>query len=206
MSATDTEKTGRLICEKRNALGLTQLQLAQRLNVSDKTVSKWERGAGLPDIAILPELAAALNVSITELFDGETVTNKNRCGNLKRTILYVCPICGNVIASVGGAVVSCCGVHLNACEVEKIEEGAEVNVEDVEDEWYITLRHPMDKAHYICFFAMCTESRIVVEKLYPEQEAAVRMKRRRNAKVYAFCNRHGLMDISEAVCGRRRTV
>lgn len=195
----DIEKTGKMICEKRTALGMTQLMLAQKLNVSDKTVSKWERGQGLPDIAILPELAAALNISITELFDGETVTNRNRCGNLKRTLLYVCPICGNVISAVGEAVVSCCGVHLNACEVEKPEEGVGVCVQEVEDEYYITVDHPMEKAHYICFFSMCTENRIMVEKLYPEQEPAVRFPRRRNAKLYAFCNRHGLMDISESI-------
>lgn len=195
----DIEKIGRLICEKRNALGLTQAALAEKLNLSGKAVSKWELGRGLPDIAILPELAAALNISMEELLSGETVVNRNRCGNLKRTRIYVCPICQNVITAVGDAVISCCGVHLTACEAEEAEDGMTVTAEEAEDEWYITLGHPMEKTHYISFCAMYTEDGIQVVKLYPEQDAAVRFKRRRHAKFYAYCNRHGLTDISKQI-------
>ncbi len=64
-------KTGRLIAERRTALGLTQTALAQNLGVTDKAVSKWERGKSLPDVALLPGLAASLRLSVIELLNGE---------------------------------------------------------------------------------------------------------------------------------------
>lgn len=67
----DTEKTGSLIAECRKECGLTQKQLAEKLNVSDRTVSKWERGAGFPDVAMLTPLADALGISVVDLLQGE---------------------------------------------------------------------------------------------------------------------------------------
>ncbi|MCR4633903.1 MAG: helix-turn-helix domain-containing protein [Erysipelotrichaceae bacterium] len=72
----DTIKTGALIIEKRKQLGLTQAQLAEKLHVSDKTVSKWETGKGFPDIGIVEELCAVLNVSAYELLKGEKASDK----------------------------------------------------------------------------------------------------------------------------------
>ena len=76
---------------------LTQLQLAEQISVSDKTVSKWETGRGFPDISLLEPLAAALRVSVPELLSGEQVINVNRAANMRRSRLYVCPVCGNVL-------------------------------------------------------------------------------------------------------------
>ena len=67
----DNKKTGTLIAARRQELGLTQKQLAERLNVSDRAVSKWERGAGFPDVSLLEPLADALGLSILELIHGE---------------------------------------------------------------------------------------------------------------------------------------
>ena len=67
----DNKKTGALIAARRQELGLTQRELAERLNVSDRTVSKWERGAGFPDVSLLEPLADALELSILELIHGE---------------------------------------------------------------------------------------------------------------------------------------
>lgn len=67
----DHQKTGSLIAERRNELGLTQKELARQLNISDRTVSKWERGAGFPDISLLEPLADALGLTLLELFRGE---------------------------------------------------------------------------------------------------------------------------------------
>jgi len=67
----DARKTGSLIGERRKEQGLTQKQLAEMLNLSDRTVSKWERGAGFPDIALLEPLADALNLSVVDLLQGE---------------------------------------------------------------------------------------------------------------------------------------
>ena len=64
---------GRFISQRRAALGLTQAQLAQRLDVTDKAVSKWERGKSLPDTALLSRVAAELRVSVVELLSGEAM-------------------------------------------------------------------------------------------------------------------------------------
>ena len=70
--------TGEVIRGLREKRRLTQRDLAQRLNVSDKTVSKWETGRGLPDITLLEPLAGALSVSVTELLSGDCAENRNR--------------------------------------------------------------------------------------------------------------------------------
>lgn len=67
----DHQKTGALIAARRSELGLTQKELAKQLNISDRTVSKWERGAGFPDISLLEPLADALGLTLLELFHGE---------------------------------------------------------------------------------------------------------------------------------------
>ena len=73
--------TGSLIKEKRIKNGLTQAQLAQRLCVSDKAVSKWETGNGYPDISLLADIASAFNISVAELLAGNTVDNTNISAN-----------------------------------------------------------------------------------------------------------------------------
>lgn len=93
--------TGNTIRTLRIKHGITQKELAEKLNVSDKTISKWETEKGLPDISIVEELAKALHVSLTELFTGDLKTNENVSGNIKRIQFYVCPICGNIITAVG---------------------------------------------------------------------------------------------------------
>lgn len=67
----DSKETGRFICALRKSKGLTQLALAELLGVSNRTVSKWETGEGMPDISLLPELAAALGVTADELLAGK---------------------------------------------------------------------------------------------------------------------------------------
>ena len=66
----DGEKIGAFVAARRKALDMTQQQLADALGVTNKAVSKWERGLGLPDITALPQLAAALQVSVDELLAG----------------------------------------------------------------------------------------------------------------------------------------
>ena len=67
----DNIQTGKLIAELRKKQGLTQQQLADKLNLSNKTISKWESGNGSPDISNLPVLAEALGISVDELLKGE---------------------------------------------------------------------------------------------------------------------------------------
>lgn len=74
----DSNKMGAFIAQVRKERGVTQLELAQKINVTDKAVSKWERGVGFPDIKIIEALAEALGVSVSELMNGERMEDAVR--------------------------------------------------------------------------------------------------------------------------------
>lgn len=93
----DNGKIGELIHRLLRERGLTQLQLAECLGVSDKAVSKWERGLGCPELSLLPELAEALEVDMGKLLSGELAANDRVSGNVNRLRFWVCPSCGNVV-------------------------------------------------------------------------------------------------------------
>ena len=179
----------------REGRKLTQRALAEAVGVTDKAVSKWESGRGLPDISLVEPLAAALGVSVAELLTGDVRQNANRAGNLLRSRFYVCPVCGNVLYALGEGSYSCCGVALAPAEAEEPDEGHALVVESIEDEWYVTLDHPMRKDHYISFIAFVTTDGVTIKKLYPEQEAAARFRRGQSGIIVAYCNRHGLVSV-----------
>lgn len=189
----DNYVTGGTIKTLRERKGLTQLQLAQRLDVSPKTISKWETAKGLPDISLLDPLAAALDVSVTELISGQTVINRNISANMLRTCFYVCPVCGNILHAMGEAVISCCGVTLPPLEAEEPDAAHGVCIEPVEDEQFVLVDHPMTKEHFISFLAYVTSDRLRMIKLYPEGEAQCRLQMRGRGWLYLYCSRHGLM-------------
>lgn len=180
--------TGAVIKALREKKKLTQAQLADQLGVSDKTISKWETGRGLPDITLLEPLAGALSVSVPELLSGQTLSNRNRGGNMLRGKFYVCPVCGNAIHATGEAMLSCCGVSLPPLEAEDGDCG----IEQIEDELFVTLDHPMTREHHISFFAYVTLDRTELVKLYPEGNPEARFFNRGWGKLYWYCNRHGL--------------
>jgi transcriptional regulator with XRE-family HTH domain/desulfoferrodoxin (superoxide reductase-like protein) len=188
----NTYVTGMAIKNLREKRGMTQAELAEKIGVSSKTVSKWETAKGLPDITLLQPLAQALGISVIELMNGEPIANRNISANLLRSKFYVCPICGNAIHAMGNALVSCCGVTLPALEAEEMDEGHAVSIERVEDEHFLTLDHPMTKQHYISFLAFLTSDRVQFIKLYPEGNAESRMQLRGLGTLYWYCNRHGL--------------
>ena len=192
--------TGKIIKELREKNGLTQLQLSEKLGISDKTVSKWENGKGYPDITLLEPIAEAFRVSVTELIAGTAVRNANVSANMLRSKFYVCPVCGNVIHSMGEAVISCHGVLLAPSEAEDEDEKHRAVIEPVEDEYYISLDHPMTKDHYISFAAAAGSDGLQMVKLYPEGSAEFRFKRRGVRRLYYYCNRDGLFykDISQS--------
>lgn len=66
----DAGKTGKFIAENRKAMNMTQNELAEKLHITDKAVSKWERGLSFPDISILIPLAEILNISLYDLLKG----------------------------------------------------------------------------------------------------------------------------------------
>lgn len=203
--------TASTIKSLRDQRGFTQRALADAVGVTDKAVSNWESGRGLPDISLVEPLAAALGVSVAELLTGDVRQNANRAGNLLRARFYVCPICGNVVYALGEGSFSCCGVQLLPCEAEPAEPGelaapAEelepgsagrhaISVERIEDEWYVTLDHPMRKDHFISFIAYVSTGGVTIQKLYPEQEAAARFRAGMSGVIYTYCNRHGLFSI-----------
>ena len=188
----NTYVTGTTIRQLREGQGLTQAELAERIGVSSKTVSKWETAKGLPDISLLQPLAQALGISVIELMNGEKIVNRNVSANLLRSKFHVCPLCGNVLFSTGNALVSCCGLTLPALEAEEADDDHAVTIENVEDEQFLTIRHPMTKEHYISFLAFVTSDRVQLVKLYPEGGAQTRLQLRGLGRLYWYCNRHGL--------------
>lgn len=191
----DTYITGAVIRGLREAKNLTQAELADVIGVSSKAVSKWETGKGLPDISLIQPLAAALGVSVMELMSGEAVSNRNTSSNILRSRFYVCPLCGNVIHSMGEAVISCCGITLPPLEAEEVNGDHRVSIEKIEDEYFVTVQHEMTKEHYISFIALVTFDRMTMVKLYPEGNAEARLPLRRSGVLYLLCNRHGLMKM-----------
>ena len=184
--------TGSTIKALRDEKKLTQSELADRIGVSSKTISKWETAKGLPDISLLQPLAQALGISVIELMNGEHIINENVSANMVRSKLYVCPICGNVIHCTGETLVSCCGITLPALEAEEPDDDHTITVENVEDEHFVTVSHPMTKTHYISFVAFVSADRIQFVKFYPEGNAQTRLQIRGFGTMYWYCNQHGL--------------
>ncbi|MBQ3031014.1 MAG: helix-turn-helix domain-containing protein [Anaerotignum sp.] len=188
--------TGAVIRELREKKQLTQAELAEKLNVSDKTVSKWETAKGYPDISLLEPIARVFGVSITELISGNAVQNENISANMLRSKFYVCPVCGNVIHSMGEAVIHCHGVLLAPCQSEETDEKHKIFMEKIEDEYYVRIEHDMTKEHYISFIAAVSSDRIQMVKLYPEGNAEARFKINGVKQILFYCNRDGLFFLN----------
>ena len=187
--------TGSVIRSLRENKGMTQEKLADAIHVSTKAVSKWETGKGFPDISLLEPLAEALGISVIELLNGNAIQNKNRAFNMLRNRLYVCPACGNIIHATGEAVISCCGIILVPQEPEAMDDEHRIHVELLEDEYFVSVRHSMSKAHYISFLAAISDQGMQLVKLYPEGNAEARFNVSHARKLYAYCNRHGLFEM-----------
>ena len=196
--------TGAIIKELREKKQLTQAELAEKLYVSDKTVSKWENGNGYPDISLLEPIAKIFDVSITELLSGRAVSNRNVSANMLRSKFYVCPVCGNAIHTMGEAVINCHGVLLTPAQPEHTDEHHQIFIEGVEDEYYVRIEHEMTKSHFISFAAAVSPDTIQMTKLYPEGNAEVRFKTRAVKRIFFYCNRDGLfyVDVHRAIDGK----
>ena len=184
--------TGAVVKELRTKNRMTQAELADRLSVSDKAISKWETGKGYPDISLLEPIAAVFGISVTELLSGNAVSNSNVSANMLRTKIYVCPVCGNVIFSAGEAAISCHGISLLPSEAEQPDDHHQISVERIEDEYYVQIDHDMTKSHYISFIAGISYDRVELVKLYPEGPAECRIRMRGLKKICYYCNKEGL--------------
>ena len=181
------QTTAELIRQRRRELGLTQATLASRIHVSAKAVSKWERGAGMPDASIVPELSAALGVSAVSLLHGRVDTNPPDGGNMKRIKFYQCPDCGNILTATGKAELSCCGRRLNPMPLHPADDAHRMAITDVEDEKLVTWQHPMEKAHHLTFLAAVGYDCVHIVRLYAEGAQEHRLPRIPCAKYYCGC-------------------
>ena len=188
----DTGKIGEIIYNFRTEKKLTQKQLADAMHISDKTVSKWERGAGCPDVSLLPELCRFLGVNLEDMLSGELDKNDIVGGNMKKTVFYVCPECGNIISATAEANISCCGKKTRMLEPKKAEDEEKLKVELIDNEYYISSDHEMTKQHYITFAALLTGDSLIMKKQYPEWDLQVRIPRTAHGNLVWYCNQHGL--------------
>lgn len=188
----DCNKVGKLILDLRKEKKMTQKQLAEVMNISDKTISKWERGLGCPDVSLLHELSEVLNVNIEKILLGDLEPNNMDGGNMKKIKFYMCPNCGNVITATGEAEISCCGRKMMALIPKPVDGEHYLNVESVENDYYITFPHEMKKEHFISFVAYVTYDKVLLVRLYPEQGSEVRIPRLRSGMLYFGCSRDGL--------------
>ncbi len=85
----DQKKIGRYIADKRKELGLTQIQLAEKLNMSNKSVSKWERGVCLPDVSVYSQLCEVLGISLTEFLSGEDISKNELIPKSEEAIINI---------------------------------------------------------------------------------------------------------------------
>lgn len=187
--------TGAVIRKLRESKKLTQEELAEKIYVTGKAVSKWENGQGFPDISLIEPLSKALDISVVELLSGEHICNQNRSSNMFRNKFYVCPICGNVIQSVGEAVIICCGLTLPPLDAEQEDHEHIIHFERAEDEYYVTVEHPMTKEHYLSFLAAVSDNGVQFVKLYPQGNAEARFKISRVRYLYAYCIKDGLFQV-----------
>lgn len=188
----DTVKTGALIAALRKDMKMTQRMLAEQLHVSEQAVSKWERGAGAPDISMISTLAKLLGVSPREILSGEMTSNEEDSGNMKRIKFYVCPECGNIITSIGKLELTCCGKVLEDLILMSEEPEHTLKIQEMDGGLYLSIAHEMSKEHYISFIAYVTSDTLMINKLYPEQNAELQLYRMGHGTLYYFCTRHGL--------------
>ncbi|MET3575612.1 helix-turn-helix domain-containing protein [Bhargavaea ullalensis] len=188
----DSSKIGGLIARLRKEKGYTQKELADRLNLSDRTISKWERGRGFPDVSLLPDLSALLGSNIEDILGGELPVNEFVGGNMKKSNYFVCPSCNNLVLSSGNATVSCCGRKLEPLEAIKADGPDKLQVTETDGQWFIESDHPMDKDHYISFIALATGESVQIIKQYPEWAMQARLPKRRHGTLFWYCTQHGL--------------
>ena len=163
----DNIKVGELIRCLRTEHHMTQLQLAEKLHISDKTVSKWERGKGCPELSLITELSRIFEVDLQDLLSGELKQNPLLANSMKQMKFYLCPDCGNLLTAMADSSVSCCGRKLQAVSPVKAE-------------------------HYITFVALLTADGILLKKQYPEWDLQVRIPAFGHGRLLWHCSKHGL--------------
>ena len=114
----DLIKIGKYIAGKRKSLGMTQKQLAEKLGMSDKSVSKWERGVCLPDVSVYKELCSILGISLNEFLAGEDIAQENMIQKSETNIIEV--IRDNIDKQKCLKVMKCILLVISICAVSVI--------------------------------------------------------------------------------------
>jgi len=187
MQAPAPQSTGQMIRQARLSLHFTQAQLAERLHVSAKAISKWERCAGLPDASLIPALADVLGLSPDALLRGSIRPNPPDGGNMKRIRFYQCPQCGNLLTATGSPEVNCCGHRLTPMRPTPADDAHALTITDVETEKLLAWTHPMDKGHHLTFVAAIGYDCVHIVRLYPEGAQEHRLPRIPWAKYVCGC-------------------
>ncbi|SCJ95996.1 Desulfoferrodoxin [uncultured Eubacterium sp.] len=188
------EKVGSVIYQLRKEAAMTQQELADKLFISNKAISKWERGQGCPDVSLLGSLSEVFGVNIEKILAGDLSPNSADGGNMKRAKFYVCPMCGNILTATGDAEISCCGRKLEPLVSKTADAEHQLHVEVIEDDYYITFEHEMSKDHFLNFFAYLDYDRVTLVRLYPEQGGEVRFPKRGRGKLLFGCSKDGLFS------------
>ncbi|MDD3193683.1 MAG: helix-turn-helix transcriptional regulator [Oscillospiraceae bacterium] len=189
----DCIKIGKLIASLRKEKGLTQQEIADALGITNKTVSKWECGLGCPDLSLWGDLSVILGVDIAQLMEGQISPNQPDSGNMNRARFYVCPVCGNILFSTGGASIFCCGRKLEPLSPAQ-NGGPAVSVEQIDGEYYVTVDHSMTKEQYLSFAAYVKNERIFFTRSYPEQNPAFRFPFVPYGTLYLYSTKSGLFS------------
>lgn len=188
------EKVGSVIYQLRKEAAMTQQELADKLFISNKAISKWERGQGCPDVSLLGSLSEVFGVNIEKILAGDLSPNSADGGNMKRAKFYVCPMCGNILTATGDAEISCCSRKLEPLVSKTADAEHQLHVEVIEDDYYITFEHKMSKDHFLNFFAYLDYDRVTLVRLYPEQGGEVRFPKRGRGKLLFGCSKDGLFS------------
>lgn len=185
-------KTGHLIKSLRLEKNLTQKELADKMNLSDKTISKWERGLGSPDISLLNELSYHLNTTVENILSGDIITNERKINNMRNSKFYYCPECNNIIVSVKESSIICCSKKIMPLVANKALDNNKLYVEKIENEWFISSNHPMKKDNYIAFVALADGEEIQITQLYPEWDMQLRISGQRHGILFWYSTTEGL--------------
>ncbi|MFV2046239.1 helix-turn-helix domain-containing protein [Metabacillus sp. YM-086] len=188
----DNSKVGNLIYNLRKEKGLTQKQLADSMNISDRTISKWERGYRCPDVTLLPSLSSILGVNIENILEGELASNDFVGGNMKRSNYFVCPSCHNIVLATGDIDISCCGRKVERLVAKKATDEEKLSITEIDSELFISSDHPMTKDHYISFIALATGDSVQIMKQYPEWGLQTRLPQHKHGKLLWFDTQFGL--------------
>jgi len=187
----DCAKIGSLIARLRKEKGLTQQNMADALNISNKTVSKWECGLGCPDVSLWSELSVILGADMAQMMEGEITLNRPDSGNIDKIRFYVCPSCRNILTSTGSASIFCCGRKLEHLTPAVDKNTPDIKAEMTDTDYYVTIDHEMSREHYILFAAYVKSDKLFLTRMYPEQSAALRIPYMPKGRLYIYCVKHG---------------